>query len=555
MNLIRTGSKIDDQRAPDPVCVTVVITCYNHGRWLPDAIRSVMAQDHQPIELIVIDDGSTDDTALVCRRVPGLRYVHQENAGLSAARNRGLQEASSPLIAFLDADDLLLPHAIASGVRRLVENPGWAFVFGGHRGVDADRRPLWETKPDRADASYEKLLSRNVVVMHAAVLYRHRLLEEAGAFDTSLPSSEDYDVYLRLARSHPFGCYGDPVAEYRRHGSNMSGDPGRMLRSTLDVLQRQRPRSASEAAALRDGIAHFKGWYGPPLVKQALRDLAVAARKERARGDLALAMKLPPAAILQGLSETVTSAARLAERRLPHALRRQMRRSLGLEAVLPGFGQTKWGDLRRTTPIERHFGFSRGKPVDRHYIEDFLARHAADIAGRVLEVGDNDYTMRFGGGHVTRSDVLHISEHAPAATIVGDLANADHIPDETFDCFVLTQTLHFIFDMPAAIRTIHRIMRPGGVVLVTVPGITQVDQGEWRDTWYWSLTGVALRRLLAQGWSEVTVETHGNVLSAVAFLQGMAAAELTPDELAVRDETFPVIVAARAVKAGPETPR
>ena len=554
MNLIRTASQIDAQGAETPAGAAVVITCYNHGRWLPDAIRSVMAQDHQPIELIVVDDGSTDDTAQVCRRFPGLRYVHQENAGLSAARNRGLREASSPLIAFLDADDLLLPHAIAAGVRRLSENPGWAFVFGGHLGVDAERRPIWETTPDPADASYEQLLRRNVVVMHAAVLYRRRLLEEAGAFDASLRSSEDYDVYLRLARSHPFGCYGEPVAEYRRHGSNMSGDPGRMLRSTLDVLQRQRPRDAVEAAALRDGIAHFQRWYGPPLVKRAVRDLAVAERRDRALGDLALAMKLPPAAILQGLSETVTSAARLAERRLPHALRSKVRRRLGRAAIVPDVGQVRWGDLRRTTPIERHFGFPRGKPVDRHYIEEFLARHAADIAGHVLEVGDNDYTMRFGGGHVTRNDVLHISEHAPAVTIVGDLANADHIPDETFDCFVLTQTLHIIFDMPAAIRTIHRILRPGGVVLITVPGITPIDQGEWRDTWYWSLTAAALRRLLGQGWSELAVETHGNVLGAVAFLHGITAAELTAEEMAVRDETYPVIVAARAVKAGPATP-
>ena len=328
-----------------------------------------------------------------------------------------------------------------------------------------------------------------------------------------------------------------------------------MLRSTLDVLKRQQPRNAVEAAALREGISHFQGRYGPPLVKQAIRDLAAARSKESALGNLALAMKLPPEAMLQGLSEVLKGAGRRAERRLPHALRSQMRRGLGRGPVTPGFGQTKWGDLRRTVPVERYFGFTRGKPVDRHYIEDFLARHSADIAGRVLEVGDNGYTMRFGGSRVTRSDVLHISAHAPNATIVGDLANADHIPDATFDCFVLTQTLQMIFDMPAAIRTIYRILRPGGVVLITVPGISQIDRDEWRDTWYWSLTEAALRRLLAQGWAELSVETQGNVLSAVAFLHGIATAELTSDEMAVRDEAYPVIVAARAVKPGPETSR
>lgn len=552
MNLIRTRTKIPEHLGPHRERVTVVITCYNHGRWLPDAIGSVMAQDYKPIELIVVDDGSTDNTAEICLRFPGLRYVHQENAGLSAARNRGLREASGSLIAFLDADDLLLPHAVTSGVRWLSANPDWAFVFGGHRGVDEGRRPIWETMPEPEDASYEELLRRNVVVMHAAVLYRRQSLEEIGAFDSSLRSSEDYDVYLRLARSHAFGCYSEPVAEYRRHGSNMSEDAGRMLRSTLNVLQRQSPRSQIEAAALRDGIAHCQSKYGPTLVKQTMRDLAVSRSKDRALANLALAVKLPPKAILLGLSDAVTSVARRAEARLPHALRTKMRQRLGRAPLAPGFGQTKWGDLRRTTPISGNFGFQRGQPIDRHYIEGFLVRHAADIAGRVLEVGDNDYTVKFGGGQVVRSDVLHISPGAPQATIVGDLASAEHIPDDSFDCFVLTQTLQMIFDMPAAIRTINRILRPGGVVLITVPGITQVDQDEWRDTWYWSLTSTALRRLLSRGWSDVTVETHGNVLSAVAFLHGIAAAELTPEEVAVRDEAYPVIVAARAVKAGSE---
>ncbi|WP_372624745.1 glycosyltransferase [Falsiroseomonas sp.] len=552
MDLTRTRPKTDEQRGTHRECVTVVITCYNHGRWLPDAIGSVMMQDHQPIETIVVDDGSTDDTAEVCRRFPGIRYVHQENAGLSAARNRGLREASGSLITFLDADDLLMPHAIKTGARLLAENPDWAFVFGGHRGVDADRRSLWETIPGPTNTSYVELLRDNLVVMHATVLYRRQRLEAIGGFDASLRASEDYDVYLRLARSGAFGCHGELVAEYRRHGSNMSEDAARMLRSTMEVLGRQVPRNAVEAAALGEGIAHFQRRYGLPLVKQAIRDLATARSAERALKNLALATKLAPKALLPALSDTVASVTRRAERWLPHRLRSGVRRRLGRGPLTPGFGQINWGDFRRTRPIEPHFGFQRGKPIDRHYIEGFLARHAADIAGRVLEIGDNDYTLNFGGSRVKHSDVLHISEGAPKATIVGDLANAAHIPNETFDCLVLTQTLHLIFDMPAAIRTIHRILRPGGVVLITVPGITQIDRDEWRDTWYWSLTATALRCLLAEGWSEVDVETHGNVLSALAFLHGIATAELAPEELAVQDDAYPVIVAARAVKAGSE---
>ena len=140
-------------------------------------------------------------------------------------------------------------------------------------------------------------------------------------------------------------------------------------------------------------------------------------------------------------------------------------------------GGARFGNLRRVVPISRYFGFDRGQPVDRHYVERFLARHAADVRGRVLEVGDDSYTRQFGGDRVTVRDVLHVNEHNPQATIVDDLASGERIPSDAFDCVILTQTLHLVYDIQAAVRTLHRILKPGGVLLLTVPGISQLDSG------------------------------------------------------------------------------
>ena len=203
-------------------------------------------------------------------------------------------------------------------------------------------------------------------------------------------------------------------------------------------------------------------------------------------------------------------------------------------------------------PISAVFGFDRGVPIDRYYIENFLAREAASIHGRVLEIGDNSYTKKFGGSRVATSDVLHIVDGNPQATIVGDLAAADHIPSDLFDCVILTQTLQCIYDVRAAIRTLYRIVKPGGVVLATFPGITKISHRDWGYTWYWNFTALSARRLFEEAFpaDAVNVETHGNVLAAISLLHGLATEELRRDELEHHDPDYEVLLTAKAVKPG-----
>ena len=165
----------------------------------------------------------------------------------------------------------------------------------------------------------------------------------------------------------------------------------------------------------------------------------------------------------------MTGMREFARRYLPVQVRRTWRRLNGQQFTPPP-GAVRCGDLRRTTPIASDFGYSRGGPVDRYYIESFLEQHHLDVRGRVLEVGDSTYTNRFGGARVTHADVLHIKPDTPGATFIGDLADGSFLPDDAFDCVVLTQTLHLVYDFAAALRTIARVLAPGGVLLMTVPG-------------------------------------------------------------------------------------
>ena len=202
-----------------------------------------------------------------------------------------------------------------------------------------------------------------------------------------------------------------------------------------------------------------------------------------------------------------------------------------------------------TTPVSTQRGFDRGTPVDRWYIERFLTEHAGDIRGRALEVRNADYVVRFGTG-VVRADVLDIDATNPRATIVADLTAADHVSPELFDCFVLTQTLQFIYDVSAAIRHAHRLLAPGGVLLATLPVVSRIAPRYGLDVDYWRFTAAGCRRLFGDVFGEehVEVKTRGNVLACMAFLEGAALEEIGEEKLAVDDPYHPLIVTVRALK-------
>ncbi len=238
----------------------------------------------------------------------------------------------------------------------------------------------------------------------------------------------------------------------------------------------------------------------------------------------------------------------LSRRLLPEVVKRRLRRFI--RHGPPGIGRVRFGDFGATVPISRNFGYDRGTPIDRVYIERFLAEHASRIHGRTLEVVNDDYTARFGGQRTTMRDIVDFRPENTRATIIGDLTNLSSEWNDKFDAIVLTQTLHLIFDLQGAVSALYRLLKSGGSLLVTVPGLTPIDHHQEYETWYWSLTEASARRLFSDvfGANSTQIAVFGNVCSAVCFLEGIAAEELKPEMLLKLDRHFPVTIGICATK-------
>ena len=209
------------------------------------------------------------------------------------------------------------------------------------------------------------------------------------------------------------------------------------------------------------------------------------------------------------------------------------------------------GSLRQTTPVNADYGDSRGQCIDRYYIEKFLAAHTGEVQGHVLDFFDDSYARKFGGPRVAQADVLHLTADNPRATIVADLAQAGHIPSDTFDCILCTQVLQYVYDLHAAVRTLYRILKPGGVVLVTAPGIQKIDRVDMeKEGEFWRFTDLCLRRLFEEVFPKeyVDVQAYGNVLAAIAFLHGFAVEDLRREDLEYQDADYQLSIALRARK-------
>jgi glycosyltransferase involved in cell wall biosynthesis len=269
-NISDVPAKLPRDSAFGPL-VSVIIPCYNGEAFLAEAIESALAQTYQPVEIIVVDDGSTDSSPAIAHKYP-VRYIRQYNRGLTKTRNRGVRESRGEYIVFLDADDRLRPEAIETGLCVMAVQPECAMVVGDHIFVSEEGRHLRDShKVYLVDSHYEALLKSNFIEMISSVLFRRVVLEEVGGFDTELRVAEDYELYLRIARKYPITCHRSVVAEYRLHGTNASRNSELMLSMTLQVLKREAPYVRSHARLLfayLDGIQGWRRQYGRRLASE-----------------------------------------------------------------------------------------------------------------------------------------------------------------------------------------------------------------------------------------------------------------------------------------------
>lgn len=255
-----------------PPLISIVIPCYNQGQFLGQAIASVADSAYRPVEVIVVDDGSTDGTAAVARAFPEVTYIQQANAGPAAARNRGFLASRGDFIVYLDADDRLAPRGLDVGASALQARPDCEFVSGRCLMMSADGVLLPTPSYPRIERDhYRALLRRNYIWMPAMAMFRRRAIEWAGGFNPYVNAAADYELYLKVARTHPVHDHGQVVAYYRRHEENMSGNAARMLRQTLRVLEMERTLLEGDDASIdayREGRRQWQHFYGTHLVNE-----------------------------------------------------------------------------------------------------------------------------------------------------------------------------------------------------------------------------------------------------------------------------------------------
>jgi glycosyltransferase involved in cell wall biosynthesis len=253
--------------------VSVVIPCYNSARYLAETIESVLAQTYARVEVIVIDDGSTDATHKIAQSYP-VRYVYQTNRGISAARNTGVAHSRGEYIQFLDHDDRLLPNAIEVGVRFLEKQPECAMAVGEHRYIQADGTEIGcSSKHTLGRDHYQELLKHNFIETPCSVLHRRSALELTGLFDEKVQGAEDYELYLRTARQSPVITHDVPVAEYRLHEANTSGNAERMFMVSLEVLKMELPYVRGDREKLRmhrRGVRFVQREFGRRLTRELI---------------------------------------------------------------------------------------------------------------------------------------------------------------------------------------------------------------------------------------------------------------------------------------------
>ena len=537
--------------------VSAIIIFFNEEKFLQEAIESVWSQTYDNWELLLVDDGSSDASTQIAlqyasqypEKVRYLEHHGHKNQGMSASRNLGIRHAEGKYIAFLDADDVWLPKILEEQLAILEAHPAAALVYGPIQWWYS-----WTGNPEdiRQDHLHALSTPTNTLVkppiplVHclqgqglkpSGYLIRRETVENVGGFEEAFRGlNEDQVFCAKVCLKEAVFVSDQCWYKYRQHPESACA----VAKNTL-----QYHPSRSMFLNWLEGYLSRQGGKGTEVWKVLKKEL-------RPYRHPVLHRILTHGRYRVGQIERVSK--RITRRILPAPLQDWLRVQPRGSAGYPPVGRARFGSLRRTTPISRVWGSDRGRPIDRYYIERFLSAHASDIQGYVLEIGSDTYTHKFGSENRTRSDVLSVAEGNPKATMVADLTRADHIPTDTFNCILLTQTLQFIYDVRAALETLYRILKPDGILLATFPGISQIsryDMDRWGD--YWRFTSASARRLFAEVFpaAQVTVEAHGNVLTALTFLHGLAVEELRQEELDSHDPDYEVVITVRAMK--PET--
>lgn len=500
--------------------VTLVVLATGPIRQATRAMAVAVEQSVPGQHLTVVHESEV--TRAVIEKLAGVDERQVEFlsvAGMTpgAVRNAAMARGEGEWVAVIDGSERLSPD----------------HVDACRRTLEADRTLLFATAPgawwpESFPASARAVQLTDLLAggwaMSSATLFRVDAIERAGGYDPELPALVDWELMLRLLTTH---SADSPDAVRSGVGLLLPLDVKRI--ETDDVMLLEALRADRHLPSVRAIVERYRDAFGSEPVRVLTMREAVARQLwARERGLVDKRDQLQ-----RDLADT--------------------ERDLGsLRAELGDAGQRapEWNDLRRVTPLSRNWGLDRGRPVDRFYIERFIASHRTDIRGRVLELLDSGLTHAYGDERVAQADVLDIDPGNFRATVVADLRAPVQIPDDTYDCIILTQTLHLIDDMPAVVEQAHRMLKPGGVLLVTLPCASMVatEYGPQGD--FWRVLPAAATRLFGAAFAsaDLDVGAHGNVLATTAFLYGLSCNDVDERELDFDDPAYPLIVTVRAVK-------
>lgn len=491
--------------------IVVIVTCRDQGRFLDGALESVRGQS-LPASQVVVDDASTDVYSMqVLARLEaeGVSVVPGRGLGRGAAWNAGAEGATDPLLVFLEAEDRLHPTALERAAGELAEHPQLGLVAGGRGDDEGQGAGLLPRDPDPWELLAQAPLCRVAMV-------RRSLFEDLRGFDSTLTPYELLDFWIGAAQEGHSGLWEQAPLLLPRE------------RIPSPQVQRTSEKADQELVAhiFDKHQGHIEAHWQEVLLGRERALLALRSRQEHLNG-----RRVELEARLEEVEVRISETA--------------------LELEGRGLPVLSLGDLDRKEPLSPVWGLDRGVPVDRYYIADFLNRHRTRVMGRVLEVKEPVYTEMFGDDRVLQSDVLDVFPDNPRATIVADLCTADVIPDDTFDCFLLTQTLNILYDVRGALAQASRVLKPGGALLCTVSALNRISyEDRGLDGDYWRFTEASLRELFAELFPPERFEItgFGNVLTCSAFLYGLAHQELSREQLDRVDPFFPLLYGVLAEK-------
>ena len=474
-----------------PPRFSVVITGLNTGNQLQSAIERIIYQIDPNDEILIVNNNSKDPiTSQILDRFKktNIEIVKTGDMGSTHAREIGLRRSRAPIIFAMDSDQIIEPSYFNKAIKILHENSDISFVICGTH----DSKTGFNWIPESAELHSILACPR----INFPILRRESYFH-VGGYDISLNivMQADWELIIRLLEhGHKGILIPEPFIN-----SHLPNDMKKLDHNNQLFTQH------SVQTVVKKHLESFKMYWKESILGQENNRRLLQAHVDEGNSSMKSSKPLSP---------------------------------------------LNWGNLRRVEPVSIVWGLDRGQPIDRFYIDLFLNQHKQDIRGRVLEVKDPGYTKAYGQG-VEKIDIVDISSDNPLATVYCDLANKGSLPENTYDCFILTQTIHIIYDIHQVIDNVAKTLRPGGVVLATLPCVSRIDYESGIHGDFWRFTTASARKLFKEafGPGNVKIQAFGNVLTCCAFLMGISAGELTQEELNYHDPYFPLLVCVRAVKS------